>query len=218
MSWGERLWVFVVVLDPEQVVGLERLGDPDGALGLEVVVDVEKDVDRRADRVTHHRDLLLGVADDLGVGTLVVAQTIAALGDRPRRIARPEDVGLERIVAGLWGLQGGSGDGVPVLQGLIGGERGVTRSRACEVGPVHALAVAVGSADEVVDRDSERLALDVPAGELDAGDAHLRDASGHGTQDAIEVEVELLDRLGVLADNHRLEVFDQPDKRVRGNA
>ena len=206
------------MLDPEQVVGLERLGDPDGALSLEVVVDVEKDVDRRADGLAHHRDLLLGVADDLGVGALVVAQTVAALGDRSRRVARPEYVGLECVVAVLGSLEGGSRDGVPVLQRLVGRERWVACPRAREVGPVHALAVAVGSADEVVDRDSERLALDVPAGELDAGDAHLGNASGHGAQDAVEVEVDLLDRLGVLADKHRLEVFDQSDKRVGGDS
>ena len=84
--------------------------------------------------------------------------------------------------------------------------------------PIDALAIAVRTADEVVDGNSERLALDVPAGELDAGYAHLRDAAGHGAEVSVHIEVQLFDGFRVFADEQGLEVFYQPDQRAGGDA
>ena len=87
------------MLDPEQVVRLQRTGNPDGAFRFEVVVDVQKDIDVVSNRITHYLDLFRGMPYHVRVGALVVALAVTALRDSPRGLARPQDVGFERRVS-----------------------------------------------------------------------------------------------------------------------
>ena len=112
----------------------------------------------------------------------------------------------------------GGGNGVPVLERLVGGEGRIPCPGAGEVGPVNALGVAVWTADEVVYGNAERFALDVPTGEFDSGNAHLGDSAGHGAEVAVEVEVEFFDGLGVTSYDEWFEVFYESDERMGSDA
>ena len=80
---------------------------------------------------------------------------------------------------------------------------------------VHADAVAHGAAEQFVDRDAERLAQDVPAGLLDAGDRAHADHAQSPEGLPVELLIEVLDAGRVLADQHGLEILDGADDGAR---
>lgn len=91
------------------------------------------------------------------------------------------------------------------------GERRVAGEFAGEVCSIQALAIVARFANQILHRNAETLAFDVPSGKLDADHAHLRNAAGHSAQVAVPFRVQFLDGFGVIADEQRLQVFDQAD-------
>jgi hypothetical protein len=68
--------------------------------------------------------------------------------------------------------------------------------------------VAGEAAEQLVDRDVERLALDVPEGDVDGGDGRGGDVAGREEAASEHLLPEALDLERVLADEERLEVLD----------
>src|SRR5207245_8324846 len=79
----------------------------------------------------------------------------------------------------------------------------------CEANPV-----AHRAAEELVDRYAERLGLDVPQGQLDAGHRLVRDAAAVLAHAPQHVPVEALDGLRVLPDQEIGDVADRPGDAV----
>ena len=82
------------------------------------------------------------------------------------------------------------------------------------MGPVDALAFAGGPAEERVDGDAERLALDVPERQLDSGDGLGGDPARTLPRQPVHVPVEHLDRHRVAPQQQRLEILDRADDPV----
>jgi hypothetical protein len=83
------------------------------------------------------------------------------------------------------------------------------------VRPVHALTLAVRPAHQPPHGNAERLAREIPQRQLDTGDGLLRGAVRRLADRAVQIEVVLLDRGGVLADEARAEILDEPDQPAR---
>ena len=214
----QGLGILVVDLQPVELERLQGAGDPDRALGLEVVVDVQADIDVRADRVPHDGDLSHRLVDEVGLGKLVVALAVPPLRDGRRRIAREQDVGLERGVALVDGLTGAVSDVIPGAERLRSPELVVTRPVGSEMGPVDPLLLPERTADNPVDRYVERLALDVPQRQFDACDGPRCDAVWRAPVGAVQVEVDTLDRRRVAPDQPRAHITNQALQAVGDTA
>src|SRR6185295_3028113 len=83
------------------------------------------------------------------------------------------------------------------------------------VRPVDALTLAVRPAHQPPHGNAERLAREIPQRQLDAGDGLLRGAVRRLADRAVQIEIELLDRGGILADEARAEILDEPDQPAR---
>ena len=188
-----------------------------GRLGLHVEVQVEGDADVRPDGPPEGAEERLDVADHLGGDRLVGRPRPAAEAGEvdPRRIARIDDVGLERPVAAADDLLAQPVDVVHRAERRHADRRGVHGPRGPAVGPVDALAEPERPAEELRHGDAERLGLDVPQRELDPRDRLGGDAPGALPRHAVEVPVDPLDGPGVLAEQHGLEVADRADDAVR---
>src|SRR6266508_4619321 len=68
--------------------------------------------------------------------------------------------------------------------------------------------VAREAAEQFVDRDAQRFALDVPEGDVDGGDGGGGDLAGREEAAPEHLLPEVLDAAGVLADEEGLEVLD----------
>ena len=208
MSWLQRVGVLVVDLQPEQVERLKRPADGDGALGLEVVVDIQADVDVGADGLAHRSDLLDCVPDQVGRSVLVVRASEHVVDDR-WVLARKDDVGLERGVACVHGLAGAVGDVLHRAQLGDAPLLGHPRPVGGEVRPVHPLLVPERAADQPVHGHAVELALDVPQGKLDTGDGHCCRSAGRRARVTVHVHPELVDRERDLANQRLADVLDE---------
>ena len=195
----------------------ERAADADRRLGLHVEVEVERDADVRADRPPERAEERLDVTDHLGRHGLVGGARPAAESREvdARRVARVDDVGLERPVAAADDLLAEPVDVVHRAERRHADDGGVHRARGPAVGPVDPLAEPEGPAEELVHRHAEGLGLHVPQRELDPRDRLGGDAAGALPRHAVEVPVDPLDRAGVLADQDGLEVPHRAHDAVR---
>src|SRR5207245_7008416 len=82
--------------------------------------------------------------------------------------------------------------------------------RRAALRPVEAYPVAHRAAEQLVDRHAERLGLDVPQGQLDAGHRLVRDAPAVLAHAPQHVPVEALDRPRVLPDQEIGDGADRP--------
>src|SRR5881296_720644 len=83
------------------------------------------------------------------------------------------------------------------------------RARRPAVRPVHELALAHRSSEELVDRNPEGLGLDVPERQLHARDRLGRDAARALAGCAVEIPVAHLDGTRILAEEDGLEIVDR---------
>ena len=170
---GERGRVEEVDLEPEQVERLERLRDADAALGLEVEVEVD---DRpAAPRVpSANASSSRTSASAISSARERAAALVEAGHEHLRLVAGDDDVRLERAVAALDDLAPERGD--VVVRGELRRPRHLerARSRRAAVRPVHRDRLPRRSAEELVDRDAERLGLEVEERVLDPARAPSR--------------------------------------------
>ena len=131
------------------------------------------------------------------------------------RIARDHHVGLERGEPARHHLPAERGDVVVGAQRRRAQHVAHARPRRPAVRPVQAHAVAQRPAEELVDRHAERLGLDVPQRQLDAGHRLVGHAAQVLPRGAQHVPVQPLDRPRVLADQQRGQVAHRARDAVR---
>jgi hypothetical protein len=213
----ERVRVPVVVLDPLHVILLEQLGDPQHALGPEVVVEVQAEADLRPHRLAKGPDQAVDRLEDLdrwrAVGRVDAARE--AWEVHGRRVAGNDHVRLERREAPRHDFAPQRGNVVVGLEGRRAEKAPHARPGGSAVRPVEPHAVAQRSAEELVDRHAERLGLDVPQGQLDAGHGLVRDAAAVLPDAAQHVPVEPLDGARILTDQEIRQVLDAARDAVR---
>src|SRR5262245_29827291 len=73
--------------------------------------------------------------------------------------------------------------------------------------------IAYAAAQQVVDRDAQRLAFDIPQRDIDRRDRRHQDALGREEAPAGEPLPDMLDPRRILADQQWLEVLDRADHR-----
>jgi len=108
-------------------------------------IDVETDAYLRADGLAHRPDLGHRLLHDVARGHLVV-RAEPALADRARRIAGPDDVGLEHRVTARRRLSGDVGQILQAPEWLGAEELPVVRPVGREMRPVDPLPLAVRAA------------------------------------------------------------------------
>ncbi len=183
----QRVLVTHRVLDEERVERLHDLADPHGVVEVEALVQVDAPVAVGAHRVAYVAAVLFDAADHR-----------AGVEDRPdRHVARAHAkrpvAGFHRRVSPLFQAEGGVG-------------RGTRRSRAA--GRVALAVVARQAAEQLVHRQAERLALDVPQREIEG-------AEGVGLLPARRVEPrdvgllpDPLDPKGILANQRARDLLE----------
>ncbi len=116
------------------------------------------------------------------------------------RLARDHDVGLERVEAARHHFPAERGDVVVGAQRRRAEHLPHARAGGAAVRPVQRHAIAQRAAEQLVDRHAQRLGLDVPQRQLDAGHGLVRDAAQVLPRGAQHVPVQALDRPRILAD------------------
>ena len=213
---AQRLLVFGrgAVLEPEQVVGFQRLAQLRGLDRGHPVVPVVQQREFRAELVPHRLEHGGQVAEvGAGVPVLLLRERAA-----PGRFV---------VVA----LPGGLGLGRDAVDGLDPGDRGldpdrlvaqlqVLTDRVEERGQVRAGGVPVGAqpvpgrpAQELVDRHPGELALDVPQRHVHGGDRGHRDRAAAPVRGPVQELPGVLDPVRVLADQQLRDVLLQ----IRGH-
>ena len=202
------------VLEPEQVVGFQRLAQLRGLDRGHPVVPVVQQRDFRAELVPHRLEHGGQVAQvGPGVPVLLLRERAA-----PGRLV---------VVP----LPGGLGLGRDAVDGLDAGDRGldpdrlvaefqVLADRVEERGQVRAGGVPVGAqpvpgrpAEELVDRHPGQLALDVPQRHVHRGDRGHRDRAAAPVRGPVQELPGVLDPVRVLADQQLRDVLLQ----IRGH-
>ncbi len=178
---GERIGIVGIDLEPGEVVRRDRIGDALEALGLEMEVDVQHQPHLGSDRVAERRHRALG-----GLGDAVVPVELGpargapeARAERDQATARigGQDVGLERAEAARFHLLGVAGELVVAGDGGHAHLCRVANAVGAAMRPVQRDAVAHRAAEQRIDRDTERLPLDVEQRVLDRRDRLLVEAA-----------------------------------------
>ena len=212
---GERLGLVHVDLDPHHLELFERLADLAGDERRAVEVEVERDLHIGPGAGLERADVFGNVAQQRGDGVAVEVVDAAPAGSVDAgRVAGEDDVGLEGVEALLADFDAEGGDVVHRAQRRRADQLVAAGAGGAAVGPVDHLALAGGAAEEGVDGHAEGFALDVPEGELDAGDGFGGDAAGRLAGEAVHVPVAGLDGERVAAEQDRLHVLDGSDDAV----
>ena len=193
------------LLQPEQAELLEVPGKPDGAVHVEAGVHVGRDVDARARRGRHHLDQ----ADH--------AVVLELAGGR-----------VERVLVEAGDLAAGMAVGVDIEVDLQRGEAAFEDviDDPLDLVEVHAgLDLAIGidadlvaelAAEEFVDRDLQRLPLEVEERDLDAGQRGDQRAGKAALehQAAARLFEDRVDRERIAADQAGRQILDDGDRLV----
>ena len=193
------------LLEPHQLQGLEVLREADGAVLVEPRVQVGGDVDLGPRRLDHH----LGEAHH--------AVVLPAVGGH-----------VEGVLDVVLGLAAGVAVGADVEVDLERGEAGLQHlvDHLPDLAHVHAgrdLAVAIDAdvvaepaAQELVDRRLQRLALQIPERDLDAGERGDQRAGEAALEDeaAPDVLEDGVDGEGVAAGEARRQLLDDGDRLI----
>ncbi len=205
----ERPGIEHVDLQPEQVEGLQRPGDPDAAFRLEVEVEIH---DRPGCAVGTVPERLEQAHE--GTGDLGGLQRAPALGEARmqhlRLVARDDDVRLEHRVPPLDDLATERGDVVVGAELRRSGHLPGAGAGRPAMRPVHRDALARGPSEELVHGNPEGSCLEVEERVLDAGQGLRDHRAGALARRAVEIPVDRLDGPRVAADDERGEIFDDP--------
>ena len=148
--------------------------------------------------------------------TLACAESRAIGGQRLAVV--DHHVGLARAVAAAFHFFGETREIVIARHPRHPEQLRIARAIAAAVRPVDGNALAHRTAEEIVDRHAERLALDVEQRVLDGGHGLAIDAAAglHGLRP--EMAVDQLDVARILADHHRRQRLDDPGEAVAAEA
>ena len=124
----------------------------------------------------------------------------------PRLVAGDDDVRLERAVPALDDLAPERGDRVVRVELRRARDLPCPRARRAAVRPVERDRLARRAAEELRDRDAERLPLEVEERVLDPADRLLDDRPRALAGAPVEIPVDRLDRARVAADDERREI------------
>lgn len=190
------------VLHPEQPAALDALAEPRGLDRGQPVVHVVQQMEAEAEAFPHGLQIARREAQvGLGVPRLLVGQ-LGRGGLVHGALAhpvRPSDVGHGRLRA--YGLVAQLQIALDVVQ--QGGHVGAAGVR------IHQHAVPGTAAEELVDREAGRLALDVPQRRVDRGDRRHGDGPAPPVGALVEVLPHVLDAGGVPADQQGGHVVAQ---------
>ena len=209
--WCSALGVAGVDLDPEEIERLHRARHLEEALGLEVEVEVDQDVDVRPGALAERRELIADRAQHVALGIELGEAFVAREARRvqPGPLVEQENVGLERAVALPDHFLAQRDDVVEGAQGreLHGLRPGQPIGPAMR--PVEPDALAHRAAQQLVDRDAERLGLDVEQRVLDRADRLLHHPAAGLAADRVEQRRHRLVGARVLADHDRRQMLDR---------
>ena len=209
--WCSALATARVDLDPEQIVGLHGARHLQEALGFEVEVEIDQDVDVRAGALAKGGQLIADRAEHVALG-IELGEVVAA-GEagrvQARTVVEQEDVGLERRVALGDHLPAGGDDVVERAQRRDLHRLGPGQAIGAAVRPVEADALAHRAAEQLVDGHAERLGLDVQKRVLDRADRLLDHAAARLAADRVEQRDHRLVGPRVHADDRGREVLDR---------
>ena len=207
----ERLGIARVDLDPEQIVGLHGARHLQEALGFEVEVEVDQDVDIRAGALAKGGQLIADRADHVALG--IELGKVVAAGEagcvQARTIVEQKDVGLERRIAVGDHLLPCRHDIVERAQRRDLHGLGPGETIGAAVRPVQSDALAHRAAEQLVNWNAEGLGLDVQKRVLDRADGLLDHATGGLAADRVQQRDHCLVGPRVHADDLRGEVLDR---------
>ena len=190
-------------LQPEQIVGLAGARDLDVALGFEVEVGVEQDAHVVAGALAEGRQPVgdggqhRAVGIELGIARAAREAGLVHVG---RIDIEAEDVGLERLEAALLHMLAELHQVVERAHRLDAHHLGVAEAVGAAMRPVERQAVAHRPAEQGIDRNAQRLGLDVQQRVLDGGHRLLVQAARRLARDGLLPRHDALDRPRILAD------------------
>ena len=175
--------------------GAQAVGEPDGGRQVEAAVRVDEDLDVVA-------DLGPDRLDDVDGGVVLLGRVVGGVAGQVGGAAL-ERVELEGGVADVHGRAGGAG--------VLLGRR---RSRSNQPLLYRIRLLVELAAEQLVDRQAEHLAPDVPEGDIDAADERRDEAERPERVEAgVQLVPEKLDAGRVFADQDRARAGWPPPRR-----